>query len=596
MNGKKTKENKNNLTTKTEKMRKIVGLLIILQLGTTLSIEAQQKERYLQEIFDISEIKVKKEQTYSININWLLSDFTNQAGVKVELTELKTIAATGGDYPLKYYTPNHNGTPPGDETSIKISKQTMDIYMPENDSEKSRPLIVIAHSGNFLPKGINKQPSGNKNDSSIAEFSRQFAKRGYVVAAINYRVGWNPISTELDTRRGTLLSAVYRSVHDVKQAVRVLRMSVKQGNPYYIDPEKVAIFGQGSGAYTALAYGSLDKTSELALPIFLDKNGDSYINQELVGGIDGFGGIANLYVDTFSTEGITSDVKLTLNAGGALANINWVEKGEPAIVSVNTIRDPFAPFDTGTVIVTGTGLNVIDVNGSGTFMRRVNALGNNDAFLNNWSQDPYTTTARSRYGKTYEYIYANRPTITLLKNIDGVFPILIPKAKSVFENTSGPWEWWSLADLIALQNAYAAQGIIIDAKEIDENTLKNNSKGHDKSSALAYIDTVQNYMSRRIMRVLEIGNWKVLSVPELRNDRTIDFMMGPNPANDILNLTSKDNTIISVQIYDIMGKSIYHRKTLANSLQINVSDFTPGVYVTEVTTPDGRNVKKLIIE
>ncbi|MFT4754518.1 MAG: hypothetical protein ACI9GM_000691 [Salibacteraceae bacterium] len=575
-------------------MRKklLLGLAISLGLSTTTI----SQERFMDEVFSDAEIMVMKDQPYSVNVNWLLSDFTNQAAVGADLTDLQTIAATTGQYPQKYFYPN-GANPALDSTSVKISVQTMDVYMPipgSVDTMAMRPVVFYAHTGNFLPKGINGQPTGDKNDSAAAEICRQFAKRGYVAIAVNYRLGWNPISQDLDVRTGTLLNAVYRSIHDMKQAVRVAKKTTLGGNPFAIDPNKTMIFGQGSGGYVSLAYGSMTRTAELELDKFLDVNGASYINQGLVGGLDGYGGLANLYQDTFSSVGITSDVMMTVNAGGALADISWIEAGEPAIVSVHSIRDPYAPFDTGTVIVPGLGYPVVDVNGPGTFMSKVNSLGNNDAFLDLYTQDAYTAAARSRYGETFDYIYANRPTVTLDANIDGAFPMLLPLGASLSQNIGAPWEWWSLPDLLALEAYYASVGQTINAAQIDSNSLFGNPEGHNKNSALVYIDTVHNYIAPRIMKVLQIGGWEALAVNEVRVNDV--FSIAPNPASELVTITSKGGNVNAVSVYDMTGKLIFTRTSSVPTLTINVNDLPKGVYIINVETENGQNVEKLIIE
>jgi len=50
------------------------------------------------------------------------------------------------------------------------------------------------------------------------------------------------------------------------------------------------------------------------------------------------------------------------------------------MVSFHTVRDDFAPFTAGTVIVPTTQENVVDVHGSNFFIQKANDLGNNDVF------------------------------------------------------------------------------------------------------------------------------------------------------------------------------------------------------------------------
>ncbi|MFN5885191.1 MAG: alpha/beta hydrolase [Bacteroidota bacterium] len=62
----------------------------------------------------------------------------------------------------------------------------MDIYQPEGDTANSRPVIVIAHGGSFI--------NGDRRLPDVVHLCKQFAKRGYVTASIQYRQGINPFS------------------------------------------------------------------------------------------------------------------------------------------------------------------------------------------------------------------------------------------------------------------------------------------------------------------------------------------------------------------------------------------------------------------
>jgi hypothetical protein len=67
--------------------------------------------------------------------------------------------------------------------------------------------------------------------------------------------------------------------------------------------------------------------------------------------------------------------------------------------------------------------------------------------------------------------------------------------------------------------------------------------------------------------------------------------MYPNPANEILNITSNRNTIKNVEIYNIIGKKVIDSK----SQNINISGLTNGVYITKIKSDHNRfAVKKFI--
>ena len=147
-----------------------------------------------------------------------------------------------------------------------------DIYQPVGDTLTNRPVIIVSHTGSFLPPVANGQPTGSVKDSSIVEQCTRWAKKGYVAVAMGNRKGWNPTSTDQDVRTSTLLQAAYRGIQDAKAMVRFLRMTEDAlGNPFGIDPTKIVLGGQGTGAYISLGYATLDDADvELNLPKFID--------------------------------------------------------------------------------------------------------------------------------------------------------------------------------------------------------------------------------------------------------------------------------------------------------------------------------------
>jgi carboxylesterase type B len=58
----------------------------------------------------------------------------------------------------------------------------MDIYQPAGDVSAPRALVVMAHGGSFI--------TGSKTGPDVVGFCQDLAKMGYVVASINYRLGF----------------------------------------------------------------------------------------------------------------------------------------------------------------------------------------------------------------------------------------------------------------------------------------------------------------------------------------------------------------------------------------------------------------------
>jgi len=70
-----------------------------------------------------------------------------------------------------------------------------------------------------------------------------------------------------------------------------------------------------------------------------------------------------------------------------------------------------------------------------------------------------------------------------------------------------------------------------------------------------------------------------------------DFMVYPNPANDVLFIKSQ-NSISKVTVYDLTGRTVYQSNTFDQS--INVSNLAPGMHLLEVES-EGQKVTKAFL-
>ena len=457
----------------------------------------------------------------------------------------------------------------------------MDVYTPAGapDPLTQRPLIIILHTGSFLPPVINGQPTGSKSDSTIVAMCTQFAKRGYVAAAMTYRQGWNPQATGptgQDIRTGTLLQAVYRGLQDAKACVRYNRaMADTGGNPYGIDPNKIILGGVGSGGYIALAYSSLDDPAEIALPKFLANANDAtygfqagspYVNQAVLGDFDGFGGIPQLN-NPNNSPGYPSNVQFVFNMGGALGDTSWTEPGDAPTVAFHIVGDPFAPYGVGSVIVPTTGDFVVEVGGSREAVRLAFDYGNNNCFANAGFTDALTT-------------YAN----TVNEGYEGLYPFFTSPAQQ-----SGPWEWYDSTATVFyssfLPPPYNTQGGVAYSNSILTNP------DMSKAKALAYIDTVMGYMNPRIVYCLNLSTGLN---DDLISESGISFL--PNPAIERTTIsTSKKELIRAVSVFDIMGKQVYFQNQIDQpSVVLERNQLEAGVYLVKVNLDRGVATSRVI--
>ncbi len=501
-------------------MKKIYFFIFLF--AGVISLQAQN-ERYIDEVF--TEVNVTSNVSYSTNATVLLYPVVGEAVPEV----------------------------------LKV-----DIYSPSGDTETSRPLVLIAHSGNFLPFPDNQNTSGTMTDMTPVEIANRLAKKGYVAAIFGYRKGWNPLGDQTE-RISTLINAAYRGIQDARTCNRFFRKTAAEdGNPYGIDPSKISIFGIGTGGYIAQGCGHLDDYNEVLLPKFIvdTPNGPLPMVIEIInGGIDGNGpaadptayGINPLDGDTLNypdaaLAAYSSEFAMTSNLGGALGDKSWIDENSTPQVSFHVPTDPFAPCNDGIVTVPVLELPVVDVTGSCGVLPLMNDLGLNDAMVPDWSPlDNWTIAANMNNG-----------------GAEGLMLFL-----SDDPTESAPWDMYL-------------------------STNQNATTPPDNPAAMIYIDSIMGYWAPRACRVMNLG-CTVVSNNNI-SDQDVNLTMAPNPASEQINLTA-DMDITDVFIYDLQGRLVQaHAGVDAPYFQINRNNLSTGMYIAELKFAEGVLTKKIVFE
>lgn len=550
-----------------------------------LAIAAQAQDRYLNEVFTADEVTITNDVIFGTNIDFLTSDFSDPSAATPDVVALQTLVSTGTPIPPAYFDPSDPST------VVKVTNLMMDVYEPDQsvDTEEARPVFIFVHTGNALPPPLNGSPLGTRKDSSAVEICKQMARRGYVAVSMSYRAGWNPLGTTLEIRRGTLLNAIYRAIHDIKQCVRTLKADADADNTYAIDPNKIILYGEGTGGYITLATATLDRPEELFIPKFLPDPFEpsvSYVDTSLVGNIEGFGGQLALY----RPNGYDSHINFCVNAGGALADTSWLAAGDVPMISFQTVFDPFAPFGNGIVIVPTTGEQVVDVNGSNVFMEHVNALGNNDSFATLPDGDPYTDRARSLYGTNQTH---GSTTVHINSNNEGLYPMVTPYWPDLVAGTleeAGPWQWWD-------PNGALAQTIVspgpppITAGQASQ--ASNPNMSGDKGRA--YIDTIMGYMNPRLVCALDLGPCHLTRIVE-SDPIALGVDLYPNPAQDQVRITSTNGTIRMAEVYDVNGRRVHAQNVENSEFFLHRNGLKAGAYFVTLTFDQGTVTRKLMLD
>lgn len=229
----------------------------------------------------------------------------------------------------------------GSSTTLKL-----DVYQPTGDTETNRPLIILVHGGSFI--------GGSKTDGDMVTFSQKFAKKGYVCASIDYRLGFFPFDS------ANAVKAVVRATQDLRAAIRFFYKDKQTTNTYKIDTNHIFIGGSSAGAITALHVGYLDNECEIS----------DYLNAATItqlGGLEGSSG----------NPGYSTTVHGILNGCGALARYSWLEAGDVPVASVHGTNDGTVKYNRG-VVNPGTPLMYLD--GSRMIHERACAVGVENQF------------------------------------------------------------------------------------------------------------------------------------------------------------------------------------------------------------------------
>ncbi len=423
---------------------------------------------------------------------------------------------------------------------------TLDLYEPTGDTASSRPVVIYLHGGMYLPQGINQLCTGTNKDSSVVEICTRLAKRGYVAAAINYRLGWNPLASTEEDRRNLWVNALYRGVQDTRTCVRFFRKEQSQGNQYGIAPNKLILMGEYTGGDIVLAALTLDRPEEIFIDKFMDSNQLAMVDTSLSGNYDG---TLNRPFCTANHVGYSSDVCMAVNLDGSIADTTWLESGDEPIVAFHVPGNPITPYNTGAVLVSGTANVVVEVSGSYDVLRRANRFGNNDIFVNANFTDPYTQAA----------------------NVDndgheGLFPFLRPGAEHC------PWEWWDAANCPYTQNGLAS------------------NPDMSKSKAYHYIDTIMAYACPRM-----VVGCATSIVTGQENYQLTKAIISPNPTFDRANVSINDGLIKHISIHDITGRRISNQAFNSVNCDVDVNALTAGTYFLHIETDKGELVEKLIV-
>jgi dienelactone hydrolase len=172
------------------------------------------------------------------------------AAVAIAVTAGCTVPRPEGDEPLRYrdqvftdvtVTTNlvYGSAPDSQGNPVTLR---LDLYRPAGDPTISRPALVWVHGGGFQ--------GGDKGNTVPVDAANTFAKLGYVVVSINYRLLGSGCAANPGQPSCTI--AALEAKRDAQAAVRWLRANA---STYGVDPTRIGMGGESAGGITSAMAG-----------------------------------------------------------------------------------------------------------------------------------------------------------------------------------------------------------------------------------------------------------------------------------------------------------------------------------------------------
>lgn len=459
-----------------------------------------------------------------------------------------------------YGTAHALNSPYSDESATTVSDLTMDVYQPTGDVFTQRPVIVFAHGGGFV--------DGNKNVDDMTAFCDSFARKGYVTVSINYRQGVEVYDNgDLHYTR-----AAYRGLQDGRSAIRYLRANA---DTYGIDTSKIYWGGNSAGSFIGLNSIYMDESEKPT-----DAGAVSYVITVL--------GVPTTYNGP-DLGAIDNGDNLSFNGEPTAVMACWGGVGDTLTINANNNNNVFLVHGTADAIVdfnSGTpfGLTGISaVYGSNSINTRLNSVG---------------IPAQMTYfvqGADHEFYGVTNGDWENGANGNEYWDTIVIKATNFYHLQHKPSAEYNFSD----------NNLVVDFTDVsiganswlwdfgDGNTSAIQNPQNTYATAGNY--NVKLYVENGILSWdtisynISVGNVGV-DVTNYNNQIAIY----PNPTKGRFTVNINGQIITEISVLDIMGKSILKE---TNSLIIDLSDYSKGVYFVRIKTESGKlYISKLIKE
>ena len=75
-----------------------------------------------------------------------------------------------------------------------------------------------------------------------------------------------------------------------------------------------------------------------------------------------------------------------------------------------------------------------------------------------------------------------------------------------------------------------------------------------------------------------------------------EVIIYPNPATDKIHISRSSNDLVTIEVFNLLGKHQYGQETNASLITINSEGFTPGVYFIIIRNDSTYRMEKILIK
>lgn len=446
------------------------------------------------------------------------------------------------------------------ESSTTPQNLKMDIYSPTGDTFTNRPVIIFAHPGGFF--------SGSKNVDDMMAFCDYFARKGYVTATIDYRLGFSV--TENIVLHST--RAVYRGLQDGRTAIRFFRANA---TTYGIDPNKVYFVGSSAGAFIALHSIYLDQISEKPAETGIVQY--SNITPPFSHTAPDLGGL-----DIGGNLGFNGKPDAVISLWGAIQSTNLItSNNNTPVFLVHGDADSTVPFNTGSPF----GYSSLPTtDGSNPIKNKLNTLN----FTNN---ETYFVT-----GVGHEFYGTSNGTWSNGTGGNSYWPIVLDKSTNFLWKQHKPTaNFTSTTNNLTVNFTDSSTGATAWFWDFgDGSTSISQSPNHTYASNGNY--TVNLYVENLNKSWDELNRTISLNTMGVTENSNFLFELYPNPSKNLVTISlSNTKSKLFYQIFDFSGK-IIQENSLQNCIEftIDISNLEKGMYFIKLSNSEESSIRKII--